>query len=464
MPARRTILASENVVKFAQKMALFYLVALAMLAWGVAIGRYQVFPFRYLLEIEEFVEGDELEQKTTVVEKIKNDAGLEPTRFLRRFPKRALKGTESLPLPGTKSRRDPVEVFIAPEHREGYRVLFGAFDFEDAFWGGVLLDQDGKLLHTWKLSTQHLTDNEDVKKNMYGVHLTPEGSVLFTHQEAGKGLVRVDACSEVEWSLRGKYHHTITPTGDGSFWTFRGSQRAFDHVLARHDLKTGKRQQTINMRKVRLKNPLIHIFHLQREEKTRDADISHGNDIEPLSKEMARHFPQFAPKDLLVSFRTQNLVFVLDPKSLEVKWWRIGAWDRQHDPDWEPGGRIAVFSNNEITPRKYTDIVGIRPETFEHELLVDGSRHKIRSNINGDHQLTDFGTRMITSTTQGWALEIDQEDKVVFSFVNAYERDKRRSLNISEAHRLPTDYFQEKFWEQCKTDTAEATLNEAAPQ
>jgi hypothetical protein len=37
----------------------------------------------------------------------------------------------------------------------------------------------------------------------------------------------------------------------------------------------------------------------------------------------------------------------------------------------------------------------------------------------------------------------------VFSFLNLYDAEQARSLNISEAVRLPASYFVNDFWNQC---------------
>lgn len=436
-------------MKTTQKIALIYLIAVGFMTWGFVVGEYHVFPYKILREVQDYVKGDSLGKDTSVFDKAVNDLGLQPNRHLREYPANAEKGARFIEVPGLKSRREKPMAFIAADHRAGYRVVFGAFDFTSAFWGGILLSPTGETIHTWKLSTKYLKTSiaDDELKVLYGLHLFPDGSIIFTQQEAGGGIVKVDACGNIQWSLEGNYHHTISPTEDGDFWTFAGRQTDFDHKLTRISQETGEIKAVIDMADVRKANPFLHIFNLQS--LTGAINISHGNDIEPLSSKLAQQFQGLEAGDLLITYRTQNLVFVLDPDTLKVKWWRIGPWDRPHDADWEINGTVAVFSNNDVTGRRHSDIVAIDPRSFESEVIVDGDKFNFHSRTNGEHQRSDFGTRMITSTNQGWAFEVDQDNKIVFSFINTYDRKKHSSLSLSEAQRLPRDYFDEEFWKQC---------------
>jgi hypothetical protein len=438
-------------MKLLQKIAIYYLLALILVGWGIGIGKYGVFPYSMLKEIKAFIADDDLAQKTSITQKLANDLGLVPERFIRSYPPLAAANTHELDIPGTKSRRDPALVYIDPEQTSGYRAVFGALDFEETLWGGILLNSQGEVVHTWQLSTDHLPGNKapSLLKKLYGMYLFPDGSVIFSQQEEGGGLVKVDACSRDIWDLEGDFHHAVSPDENGNFWTFHDKKGDFDHKLALVSVATGEIIKQIDMHDVRMHNPFVHIFNLQRNINTQD--ISHGNDIEPLDSRMAPKFPRFKAGDLLLSYRTQNLLFVLDPDSLKVKWWKVGISDRQHDADWEADGRITVFSNNEVTARNYSDIIAIDPETREYRAIVNGEKYSFHSDINGRQQRTPFATRLVTSTTQGWVFEVDDNGRIVFSFVNNYDSEKQHSLDLTEAYRLPENYFDKEFWKTCTT-------------
>lgn len=425
-----------------QKAALTYLLLVAGFGWGLVVGRYEVFPFSALKELVDFARGAEFDG-TSLTEKIANDIKLSPERQIQDFVVPAAVPYREVALPGVRDRREPALLHLHPSAPRGYRVIFGAFDFKEAFWGALLIDADGSIIHRWHLSTDDLTLSQGsaVQKSMYGTRVLPDGSVVFLMQEEGGGIRRVGFCGEPLWDLEGRFHHTVEPTDDGMFWTWEGSQwAAQDATLALAEISTGRVVRRITMDDIRDANPRLYIFDLQAVVGQENA--LHGNDIDPLPTELASDFPRFEPGDLLVSFKTQNLVLVLDPDDLKVKWWRIGPWDRQHDPDWNRGGWISVFSNNERSRGGRSDIVRIDPESLEHELLVDGTGYDFRSAIQGRHQVTSAGTVLITSGMQGRAFEVDAAGAVVFDFVNVWDRAAGEVLRISDAIFLEPDYFQ----------------------
>lgn len=176
-------------------------------------------------------------------------------------------------------------------------------------------------------------------------------------------------------------------------------------------------------------------------------DHYHPNDIEPLPPDLAGSFPQFAVGDLLVSLRSINLIFVVDPDSLKVKWWRMGPWRRQHDPDWQQDGRITVYDNN--MHRSPSRIVAISPQTFQTEVLANGTDLDFYSWNRGKHQITPGGNLLITIPNQGRVIELDQDGEIVFEFLNSFDQGSNENLLVSEALYLPEDFFEFEEFPSC---------------
>jgi len=448
----------------AARLARYYLIALLFFCWGMAAARFEVFPWKPIAavsgEVAAFVRGDPGET-TGLLQKIGNDAGLSPQRFLRPYDAGTLEGYRPLLLPAARARREAPMLRVDPAEGSPQRIIVGAFDFEDAFWGALLLDDQGRVVHRWPLRGEDTGLNEisDVLKNLYGVAFFPDGSAIFNLQEVNGGLTKVDACGQVLWAKAGDYHHVVSPTEDfRAFWTFGGLQEDLHPHLLLIDAASGQTLRDIDMREVARANPEIFLFDLQRESAV--AHATHPNDIEPLSAALAAAFPGFAPGDLAVSYHTTNLIFVLDPVTLEIKWWYSGAGDGQHDPDWEADGTITIFNNRWRDDRRGSEpastIVAIDPRSHSHHTLLDGARYGFYSRTNGRHQVTDRGSVLVTSSRQGRVFEVDLKNgEVIFDFVNVYDRAAGQTLHLSEAFALRPDFFTTDAFESCQSQLAQ---------
>ena len=197
------------------------------------------------------------------------------------------------------------------------------------------------------------------------------------------------------------------------------------------------------MKNVRAANPNLYIFDLQRTPEVEEA--VHANAVEPLPQRLAGAFPGFKAGDLLISYNTTNLLFVIDPETLKVKWWRCGPWDRQHDPHWNADGSISVLSNNmravERGDRSCSDIVTIDPTSLKSAVLLRGDDYGCFTRINGRQHWTDAGTLLITSSTQGRVFEVDRSGRVVFDFINLYDAEKHQTLHTSYACYVGDESF-----------------------
>lgn len=441
--------------------AAVYLVAAICFVWGYAVARHQVFPWVLVSGIEgdiaAFVRGD-VNDDTTIKERLLNDANLVPTRQLREFTPADAEKFRPVELADKRSRREQPRVWVSGNATDRYRIIAGAFDFDDAFWGAVLLDPKGNVVHRWLMNGENLglTDVGDVRKNLYGLGFFPDGSAAFSMQERAGGLIKIDACSRTEWTLKGPFHHVATPTEDMSaFWTYGGMQSDLHPTLERIDRESGEILQTIDMAEVEKANPDILIFNLQRNRNTSNA--THPNDIEPLPASIAKEFPDFSAGDLLLSYHTTNLVFVLDPTSLAIKWWYVGSGDGQHDPDWQADGKITVFNNNWRARWRDAELVStiveIDPDRNIHRVIVDGSAYDFYSAFNGHHHVTSDGTVLVTSSTQGRMFEVDLDTgEIVFEFINSYNWTEGTTLHLSEAFVVDAETAERWVTRDCKTE------------
>ncbi|MCB2227045.1 MAG: aryl-sulfate sulfotransferase [Desulfarculaceae bacterium] len=439
-------LASANLWR---GLAVAWLVLLVGFMAGLYVYASRCWPYPLVRSVEAWLAG---EGDATFSDKLANDLDISPSRHLvvsrHNIPKQSpyfeLSG---LPL---RSRRLPPKLFLAPNAPKAYRVIFGAFDLEGNRYAAVLLGPDGKLRHFWRVSQEDVPwkHRDDANVFPHGFAVDRDGSIYVAYDN-GTSLTKYDWCGNIVWRLRGGYHHSITLGDDGTLWVWGPTlddPRRKD-CLVQIDQKTGKVLKAITLQRVVDANPEIDVMGIrQLDEHDRSTWVVdgggqwHPNDIDPLPKAMAAAFPQFKPGDLLVSLRSVDLVMVLDPDTLKVKWWRQGLVRRQHDPDWDPDGTISVLNNN--MHRDWSSIVEIDPRTYQSRVLLDGKKYGFYTHIQGKHQMLPDGGILITSPQQGRVFEVDRAGKVVFELLNVYD-DEGRLLNISEALSLPLDYFKE---------------------
>jgi hypothetical protein len=136
--------------------------------------------------------------------------------------------------------------------------------------------------------------------------------------------------------------------------------------------------------------------------------------------------------------RAINLIFVLDPDTAKVKWWRVGLARRQHDPDWLADGTISIFDNN--MHRGFSRILRVDPASLEVRTTLEGQDFWFYSWHRGKHQVHSGNHQLVTSAAQGRVFEVDETGNLVFDFLNLYSPE-RGALVVSEARFLPEGYF-----------------------
>lgn len=450
--------------------AIGWLACVLVYAYGLLSYRYNLWPYSAITEVRRFIVGDR-EESTTLVEKVLNDTGVRPTRHLMKPAKLALPAAayhrlSGLPL--TAGREAPL-VYLSPDAPRGYRILFGTFGFEGALHGAVLLGPDGKVRRVWKVSQNDLPWPHQRDTNIFphGFAVGRDGSILVAY-DSGSSLTKYGFCGGIEWRLQGDYHHSIELQDDGTLWVWhkgtanaklpRNNRRAGvwpkdpepwregtrEESAYQIAYKDGKVLRHFSIQDVIDANPGIDIFSLRQEDGAKNSrwadDPYHPNDLEPLPRAFAGRYPGFAAGDLLISLRSINLLTVIDPATLKVKWWRQGQTRRQHDPDWNDRGTITVFDNNMHRPP--STIIELDPKTMSSRTLVDGAKYDLYSWVQGNHDIMPAGHVLITSSLQGRVFEVGPDGKVSFDFQNFYTQEAG-TLLLSEARFLPPDYFQQ---------------------
>jgi len=339
---------------------------------------------------------------------------------------------------------------------DGWRLLAGAFvldgEFENA---ALLLSPELEVVRLWVLDEVPIEGADKprpkYRKFVHGIEILPDGSLIFTF-DGSMSLQRFDACGIRQWATAGAFHHAVTLDDTGeAVWTFNA-----EDAVAQVSVGDGEVLREIEIEDVIAANPMIDILEIRRKHynalgtnarSTKGEwmpDPFHFNDVDPLSATLAKKFNGFASGDLLLSSRSLSLVYVIDPDSLQIKWWRAGAVQQQHDPDWLPSGKFLVLNNR--MSHDFSQVVELDPATFDTTTVLDGRDYDFYTRIRGKQQMLHDGTLIITSPQQGRAFEVNTQGNVVLELANTKSDDDDTNYVVSELRWLPPDYFEQGAW------------------
>ena len=355
-----------------------------------------------------------------------------------------------LVVPARGAARKPFVIYEPDRMMDGYFAFLG-WDSDRGAYAVSLYNAGGKLLHTWVIDYAACDpDGPHLSDQPHGLVILPDGSVVLTW-DGGDVMARLDGCGKPVWVTKGYFHHLVNQAEDGTLWVWRGMSGAYSQYqyLVNLDAETGK-----VLRQISLVDDIIkkmadpaEVFLLRADYPFRPMrvrhhsrfDIFHPNEIEVLPRAYAAAFPMFKPGDLLISLKMLNLVAVLDPASLEIKWWSHGPWRWQHDPDFTPDGAISVYNNNADLNR--SEIIKIDPGSKRARNELAGGNLFFYTRSMGTHQYLPNGNVLISVPSEGRVVLASPGGDKVMEYNNIYGDKPEFNGNVENAVWLPPDYF-----------------------
>jgi hypothetical protein len=342
-----------------------------------------------------------------------------------------------------------------------------------------LIRRDGSIVARWPVAfseiftdTRHIHEPPatDWNTDTHGALIQPDGSVVFVFEYMG--LVKLDRCGQLQWKVAAPVHHSVERAESGGYWV-PGRNYVLEEATTRFPPFSVPYHEDTVLRisengEILEERSLVELFYragmqawltVMHGSELR-AEILHFNKVAELETGMAADFPMFAAGDLLLSVRELNMILVADPGLQRVKWWRVGPWIRQHDPEFKAGGLISVFNNNAYqsafgpdnyfkkshpTIPRVSDIIEIDPATDEYRRVYGGVEgQELLTVIRGKHELTSRDGLLITEFEAGRVVETDSSGRTVWEYINRYDEDE--VAEITEARIYPGDYFTVSDW------------------
>ena len=339
----------------------------------------------------------------------------------------ALGYVETLPVDG-----DGTETPVGVTRHDVLRSMAGLNLFTPRHLARAeLLGMDGRLIHHWEL---------DDGAPWQHVELCADGGLLAYVKD--RELLRLAPDSTVRWRVHGRFHHDVTLTQGGDIWAptrrveivelhgreipllvdfmafFTGGGDLVREIslfdlfgagISSSRVESIQRWTEENEILDRLAE--VNVDEVEIVPADSPPDVFHLNSIEPIH----RNIPGVCRVgDLLISVRNLNMVAVVDPTTLEVRWtWGPGELEMQHHATQLDSGHFLIFDNG--VRRGASRIVEVSPSGSRIVWQYRGTdSHPFFSALRGSAQRLANGNTLIAETDAGRAFEVTAEGETVW--------------------------------------------------
>ena len=324
-----------------------------------------------------------------------------------------------------------------------------------------LFDEQRKVVKNFAVTAGSLSGDYRPLAGNSSPRFLDDGSYII-HSHGSDGLYRKDICGNITWSIPGLFHHTYS-IADGKIGILGLPKENISpedqalwnssDILNIIDVETGTVERSVPLVEIARKNasendPLSFRFWFSKlnENEVIVGDPVHLNKFEILPDAMADEYPDLPKNAWLLSSRMTNLLFIVDPETLEIVWHTQGHTQGQHDPDFIGDNKIVAFNNsfqdNSILPDDPTNFSSIREfvvGTDEWSTLYSTAAIEGYTSHSGEIDTGPDGQMLLTLTDQGRYAEVSSSGELLAEFINTI--DNESVYWVKSAQYLSNDQF-----------------------
>ena len=314
----------------------------------------------------------------------------------------------------------------------------------------LLLDMKGLAHHRWSTESRKIWP--DLKLGRATAHyaeywrraeLLPQGDLLAIWEYIG--LARVDRSSHLRWASLNGAHHDLAVASDGTIYVLTREVKVVPSVNPRDPVDVdfvtvltpdGKELRRISLLTAFERSDYAAVLaHMASE-----GDILHANSVGILDGRLADRSHAFRAGNLLVSFRSLDVVAVLDPQAEKIVWALLGPWRAQHSPRILENGRMLLFDNFAGMRLGFSRVLELDPFTQVISWRYgDKEGQRIFSESNGQAERLGNGDTLIVESNAGRAIEVTPAGETVWEYVNPFRAGEKKELQatLTQLTRLP---------------------------
>ena len=299
-----------------------------------------------------------------------------------------------------------------------------------------LIDEDGTPVNSWSYSPSlcwqraELLPNGDLLAVGADPSVLPDGQPAAAPADDARYVLRLDWEGRLLWKKMLCAHHDIEVTPTGKLLALTFERRLVPSVDP--DVKVRDGQLTLlnqdgtvikSNSMLRAVSRSADVFPLESMgpvtvEGRRSIDLFHTNSIEWMRRKrlVGRH-PLYDLSNILVCFRHQDRVAVLNWVSNEIVWaWGLGELSGPHDAHVLDNGHILLFDNGLVPKRSRA--VEVDPLTGEIVWQYQGDPPaSFYTMSKGSVQRLPNGNTLIAESDKGRAIEVTPDKEVVWEFI-----------------------------------------------
>jgi len=314
-----------------------------------------------------------------------------------------------------------------------------------------LVEEDGTEVRSWRHSPCDVWGNSILLPNgdVLAVHHDPHPEGSQTEEAGARRLLKLNWEGELQWTRKLPTHHDVDvmPSGNIATLTYQhrripeihATDRVRDHYLAELNPE-GELLEETSITDLMLASPdVVKILPVKVRDRdgSREIDLVHTNSLEFLREpELAAQNPLYAPSNVLICVRHQNLVMIVDWNTKKVIWaWGQNEISGPHDATLLENGNVLLFDNG--LSRKWSRILEVNPRTDEivWEYKAKNPR-EFFTVTRGATQRVENGNTLITYSRKGSIFEVTPEGDTVWEYVNERKADGKPRSRIVRARRL----------------------------
>jgi len=308
----------------------------------------------------------------------------------------------------------------------------------------ILMDMEGKSLHTWHYPFEKAWEYYPGKKNenhkffWRRVHLYSNGDLLAIFE--GLGMIKLDRNSNLLWTSGFKQHHDLDVHENGDIYVLTRMGTVIPRINERKPViedsitilgSDGWVKRSFSLIEALERYPENALYWNRA--KRRKGDIFHTNSLEILDGSAAHENPAFAKGNLLVAMRSLDAVFVVDPNTEQVVWGYSADFREPHDPQVLVNGNLLLFDNlGGSSKRGRSRVLEYSLPTMTLAWTYEGTpKERFFTKGCGMAQRLPNQNTLITETDNGRAFEVTPEGEIVWQFSNPHRAGPGKTLVAS---------------------------------